>query len=411
MNSKYRIGIALLLASLGTVCSAQKVARVSLVLPVVVGGTGTTGTVEISAKAPVAGIAVNLTSGSPSVTVPPCVTVPSGQTSITFPITSIPVAVTSVVNLKASVGTSSESANIKVTAPEVSEFTFIPTTVQGGSGSTASVKIGSPAPIGGIKVHLTSTTPLWGGPEFVTIPAGATANSFTFTTSAVGVKMDATVSAIIAGAKIPAILTLTPPILTTFVLSSTGVMAGSNAVGTLKLNGVAPKEGVRIALTSDSGIAKIPESVTIPAGQTTAIFDVLTKPTAEKVAVRILARAPASSIELAIAVNPPAIDTLTLSQTNVPAGSSAVATLTLNVPAPNGGYIVALSSNQSLIKLPASVVVPAGKNSITFTLSISATASFETATITATTPGGVAKNVTLSISPSGSTKHGTGSAG
>lgn len=87
------------------------------VLPTSVkGGTSSTGTVTLEAKAAPSAITVTLASGTPSVaSVPASVVVPAGQTKATFTITTHTVTASTVVKIKATAAGLSKSANLTVT--------------------------------------------------------------------------------------------------------------------------------------------------------------------------------------------------------------------------------------------------------------------------------------------------------
>ena len=398
MNHGLKICAAVLFTSLAAAACAQKISRVSLAVPEVTGGVGTTATVEISAKAPAAGLTVTLAATNPAVTVPATIAIPSGQTSATFPVSTVAVPANLNVQIKGTAGAATESASLRVFAPQVAEFSFIPALIQGGSGSTASVKLTSPAPTGGIKVHFASSTPAWGGPEFITVSAGDTIGSFSFTSKPVGFKADATVNAFCTTARVPSILTLTPPLLTGFTLTPTSVVGGISSTGILKLNGPAPSEGVRITLSSDSPLARVPDEVMIHGGETTGQFEIKTKSVSEQVSARIVARAPASSIELALVVALPKIATFTSPSGEVVAGKSTTAVINLNGPAPAGGLTITLECSNSAVKIPATLSIPAGSSSLSFVINTNAVTQGQTAVINATAPGGKAQQITLHIS-------------
>src|SRR5215211_1500918 len=58
-----------------------------------------------------------------------------------------------------------------------------------------------------------------------------------------------------------------------------GVVGGSTATGTLTLTWAAPPGGAVVSLSSDSSLASVPPSITVPAGLKTASFPVATKRT------------------------------------------------------------------------------------------------------------------------------------
>ncbi len=93
------------------------------------------------------------------------------------------------------------------------------------------------------------------------------------------------------------------------------------------------------------------------------------------------------------ATAPPGVLSLLLNPNNVEGGSSAQGTVTLTNPAAAGGAVVSLTSNNPAATVPASVTVPSGSTSATFTVN--------TNTVAITTP------VSISASYSGTGQSGT----
>lgn len=82
------------------------------------------------------------------------------------------------------------------------------------------------------------------------------------------------------------------------------------------------------------------------------------------------------------------LDTLSPNPATVAGGQSSVGTVTLDAPAPTGGVVVALSSdNAAVATVPASVTVAAGVSSQTFGVTTQAVAADTTANISATYAG------------------------
>jgi hypothetical protein len=73
-----------------------------------------------------------------------------------------------------------------------------------------------------------------------------------------------------------------------------------------------------------------------------------------------------------------------LSQSSVVAGDSVQVNVTLSQPAPAGGALVTLTSNNAAASVPASVLVPAGLTSASFNVQTNPVTTFVTATLTAT---------------------------
>jgi hypothetical protein len=165
------------------------------------------------------------------------------------------------------------------TSPALSYVAINPDTLEGGNTSTATVAIGGPAPTGGAVVTLTSSnTSVAQVPSSITIPAGSTNANFAITTSSVTAATPVTVSAVYGGVTKTTILTVNPVVaLSTLSVSPTTVTGGTSSQGTVTISGPAPTGGAVITLTSsNTSVALVPSSVTIPAGSTNTNFMVST---------------------------------------------------------------------------------------------------------------------------------------
>src|SRR5882762_4991526 len=67
-----------------------------------------------------------------------------------------------------------------------------------------------------------------------------------------------------------------PPTLASLTLDPANVFGGQSSTGTVTLTGPAPASGAQVFLSSSDGAARVPSSVTIPAGTTSATFTVNT---------------------------------------------------------------------------------------------------------------------------------------
>jgi hypothetical protein len=156
-------------------------------------------------------------------------------------------------------------------------------------------------------------------------------------------------------------------------INPSDLVGGKAAAGTVSLSGAAPPGGATVALSkslSNGGTgavpATIPASVSIPAGQTSASFTIGTSSVTATTTVRISATFNGTTTAADMTLFP-LLGQLLFSG-NVPGGSPATGTVTLNGAAPSGGTVVTLSSgNTSLVTVPASVTVPAGQTSADFT--------------------------------------------
>jgi hypothetical protein len=154
----------------------------------VVGGEISEGTVRLTGPAPEAGAMVELTSNNTDrATVPPNVTVPAGETTASFTVTTLPITVPGSVLISGSYAGVTRSAWLTVDrAPsgggELASLTINPDQVVGGQDSQGTVTLGG-AVGSDTEVALSSTDPSVATvPSSVTVPAGATSATFTITT-------------------------------------------------------------------------------------------------------------------------------------------------------------------------------------------------------------------------------------
>jgi trimeric autotransporter adhesin len=384
----------------------------------VVGGNNSQGTVTLSGPAPSGGAVVSLGAGTFDASVPSTVTVPSGSTSATFPITTVQVGSTVVINITAGLNSQFASAGLTInpvlTGPGISSFTLNPINVTGGSSSHGAVALNGPAPSGGAVVSLSSgNTSVAAVPSKVTIVAGATSASFTVTTASVTgtnvVNLSATYNSVVAPANLTVAPSAPPPpaSLSSLTLNPTSVTGGNNSQGTVTLTSAAPSGGAVVSLSSgNTAIATVPASVTVAAGATSASFAVTTVSVTANTPVTLSATYSSVTKTATLTVTPPAsgssLSSLTLNPASVTGGNTSQGTVTLTSAAPSGGAVVTLrSGNTSVATVPASVTVAAGATSASFTVTTVSVTATNSVAISATY-GGATKPATLAVTPASS---------
>src|SRR5207302_3027177 len=201
--------------------------------------------------------------------------------------------------------------------------------------------------------------------------------TFTVSTSAVSASTAVTISAAYAGTTRTATLTVnpaTPPpvTLSALALNPTSVTGGTqSSTGTVTLSRAAPSGGAVVALSSNNTFtARVPASVTVAAGATTASFMVSTSAVTAPTTVAISAAYGGTTRTATLTVNPvalPTVASMSLNPSTVVGGlQSSTGRVTLSAPAPAGGARVALTSSSFAASVPSSVTVPAGATSATF---------------------------------------------
>jgi hypothetical protein len=194
----------------------------------------------------------------------------------------------------------------------------------------------------------------------------------------------------------------TQPSLSSLSLNPTSVVGGNSSTGTVTLTAPAPSGGFVVNLSSsNTSVATVPSSVTVPAGATSANFTVSTRAVSSTTSVTITASAGGVSRTATLTVNPSpsvTLQSLTISPTSVWGGSTATGTVTLSGPAPAGGAVVQLRSNSNRASVPSSITIPAGATSARFTIQTRSTwwPLVETVTITATYSG-VSRSAQLTV--------------
>ena len=92
------------------------------------------------------------------------------------------------------------------------------------------------------------------------------------------------------------------------------------------------------------------------------------------------------------------LNTLALSPSPAVGGNTVTGTVTLNAPAPTTGATVTLSDNLAATTLPASVLIPAGTTSKTFTITTTGVAAAQSGIVTASYRG-ISKTAPLTVQP------------
>ena len=270
----------------------------------VVGGNSSVATLTVTKPAPAGGIVIDLRSVSSNVSVPSTVTIAAGATTATFPVTTVPVKKSESAMIQAYAAGVKVSAVITVTATSVVSVSLNPTTVVGGLNSTATVTLNGVAPVGGTTIQLYSTNVAASVPTSVVVPAGSKTVTFPVTTVAVAANTTASIAAKYLGTTKSAALTIAAPTVSTLTLAPSSLTGGATSKLTIKLSGKAAIGGVVVALTSSNTvIAQLPTSVTIPAGSDTVDVTIQTGAVAVTTNVTITAKTGAVAKTAVLTVN------------------------------------------------------------------------------------------------------------
>ncbi len=279
---------------------------------------------------------------------------------------------------------------------QLASVTVNPASVLGGAGTTGAVKLTAPAPAGGVEVAISSSSTSATMQSSVTVPKGATLATFPVKTQGVGSTVTATITGILGTSTKAGQLVVEAPALSAVSVSTTSVVGGSTAMGTVTLASSAPTGGLTVDLSSSLSSATVPSSVTVLNGQKTAKFSIETKAVASNVTTSIVAKAGGVSKSASLEIEAATLSKVSVSPTSVVGGTSSTGTVTLTGPAPTAGFKVSLSSSSSSGSAPSSVTVASGKTTATFSVKTTAVATPVSATITAKL-GSISKTATLKI--------------
>jgi hypothetical protein len=340
---------------------------------------------------------VNLTSGDPSVTVTPSVTVPKGSTSATFKITTKGVDAPTKVAITAQSGKDKKSAVLTVVPPSIQSLSTFNNIVAGGSSISVYVNLNGIAGPSGMVVGLKASSTVVTVPSTVNVYSGESYGNFAVQTTNVTTPQRVTITATLGKTSKTLTITVRPPTLTSFFGVPGDMVGGVTALATVGLDGPAPSPGATVSLTSNSIAATLPSSITVLSGQSSAAIIVSTQPVDKKQSVTLTATYGSVSKTITFTVERPNLGSISLSPTAVQGGQTSAGTITISSAAGPHGLTIKLSSNNPAATVPATVTVPAGQVSVTFTVQTSAVPSTTGATIRATL-GNQTTSAVLSIS-------------
>jgi hypothetical protein len=411
----------------------------------------TTATLTLSSPAPAGGAAITLTlsnssiaSFNPSSSVSTTtITVPPGDSSVTFPVYSSPVLDVQNVDIRADYAGNVKVATLSI-RPWLQALSVSTTTTIGGSGDagppstfpTGTVRLEAPAQ-GDTRVILSSTSPLIrflnsSGQLLtsgeVTVPNGQQTATFEYQTLATDTVVAARINASLLGVTRSQNITITPARLNRIVFDPAAIAGGSTTTGRVFLDGkaatarrikveilgVATNSGYALGGSgSDPRVTFVtirPTSETSLSNQAAFSFTAGYEPanvtrTVRAVQVDDNGNEIGNAVTGTVLVLAQNISTVTVTPSAVESGGVVTVTATLADVAPAGGVKVSLlSSNQSLVPINVTLNVPQGKNSVSYSIKSGSNQTSTAASVTITayrgsTTNGSAKTTTVTVNP------------
>jgi len=249
---------------------------------------------------------------------------------------------------------------------------------------TARVILDGVAPPGGAQVSIQYSHPnLIQGPSSVTIPAGEPAIPIELSWTMPETQVAATLTAVYQDQAVDAILNFAVPVViqpavSRIALNPSELTGGASTSGNfVSLNVPAPAGGAVIALVSSQpDLVTVPSTISVPSARTRAAFTVSTRLVTATQRVTITASWNGSSVDVPLTLNPVTLGNLVLPGKVLGGPARHTASLRLTGPAPAGGLLVQLSSTAAeAIQVPASILVPEGRGSVSFDINIAAVSS------------------------------------
>ncbi len=356
----------------------------------VVGGSdqSVTGTITLNAPATTGGVTIAITnSNSTAATVSSTLMIPAGQSSGTIGISTSVVATTQTAVFSASLHGASKTSTLTVNPFTIIELSLKPTSVIGGISSSGTLIVSNLTGEKGLVVNLTSDTAECTVPSTIIVPKGKKEATFTVTTSIVDTSKSAKITAQIPGSQKTVSLFLESFKISSFSLSPTSLIGGSNEkiVGSFALNGPAGPNGLSVKVVStDPTLVSPPSTVSVPAGSTVGSFTINAAPVTTAHFVTLTLSINGSSKAQTLVVYPLTVTSVVLNPKTVIVPGQCLGTVvvsrTIGYPA---GVSVNLSSNNPYVTVPASVTIPPGVKSTTFNVVPKVLPDNESALITA----------------------------
>ncbi|MEZ0325167.1 MAG: RCC1 domain-containing protein, partial [Fimbriimonas sp.] len=316
-------------------------------------------------------LSLPLSSSVPGVVHPANVTIPSGIRSVQVELTH-PEAVANYEPgvMSVSAGAVGASTSFEV-APATLTLMFYDT--YGGDMASANARINFPAPPGGMVVNLSCNKPsVVQFPASVTIPEGAYVVPIPAQTAPT-----ATLRIVDFAGSTPDGIEGTGRLYIIgnglgWIRFNKAEVQGGEKVGiTARIPLPAPAGGTVVHLMQGGNEFIMPESLTVPEGETIGRAIVETKPIPQHANMPITAYVDGSYPKVGYLKVLAGVPQQLVASNPTPVGGSSV-TMTLHLTSASAGQSIALVSSSALLTIPSSVVVPAGSSSVTFTAQTSA---------------------------------------
>jgi hypothetical protein len=269
----------------------------------------------------------------------------------------------------------------------LSTWNCSPLTINTPGTSSCTVSLNGTAPSGGFPVSLSSNNVSLAVPSSVSVAAGQTANTFTATAAQVSANQSSVVTASAGGLNLTNTISLVAPAQFSSLACAPSTL-GSNASSTCTVTlNKAATSAATITLASNNGLLTVPANVTVATGQVTATFTATSGTVSSSqnasVTATLSGQSQQATISLAAAAQ---LSGMTCAPGTVNSPGTTICSVTLTAAVSNT-INVALQSNNTSVFVPSGVNIGPGLSSTTFSASVAAVVSNQTAMLTAALNG------------------------
>ena len=157
-----------------------------------------------------------------------------------------------------------------------------------------------------------------------------------------------------------------PVAVTALTCASTSLNPGATTSCTVSLSASVTAD-TTVALSTNSSALTVPASVVVPAGASSASFNVTAASFSSSQTASLSAALNGATQSVSLSLVAPSLTSFQCAATGLAANTTTTCTIGLSAAAPSAGALISLSSNSSGVSTPASVTVAAGATSVSFT--------------------------------------------
>ena len=347
-------------------------------------------TVTLTAAA-LSAVNVTLASNNTSVTVPASANIGAGQNSATFTATAAAVVTNQSAVLTATFGGVSRTLTLSATAPTSPQLTSLvcaPSTLGSNASSTCTATLNKAA-ASAVTISLASNNGWLTVPASVSVLSGQSGATFAATSGAVRGNQSVTVTATMSGVSQQSTISLAAVTQLSNVSCAPGTVSSPGASSCTVTLSAAALSAVSIMLASNNTSVTVPASVNIGAGQNSATFTATAAAVVSNQFAVLTATLDGVSRPFTLISTAPSsaqLTSLVCTPSTLGSNASSTCTVTLNTAAASAAT-VSLVSNNGLLTVPASIIVPASQSSAAFSANSGAVSGTQSVTITATWNG------------------------